>query len=120
LPDFKGCGKKVGYSLNQEKIEQEKKFDGIFILLSSRYDLKPYEVVESYKNLKEVEMLFDDLKNFMDKDAAPSHSWTQTRRHQKTAFANPTKPCKTRGHFMGKNTIKLFVVNNLLSCWYRQ
>ncbi|CAB1081186.1 hypothetical protein D1AOALGA4SA_8843, partial [Olavius algarvensis Delta 1 endosymbiont] len=33
------------YSLNQQKIEQEKKFDGIFVLLSSRYDLKPREVV---------------------------------------------------------------------------
>jgi hypothetical protein len=34
--------------------------------LSSRYDLKPGQVVDSYKNLKEVEMLFDDLKNFVD------------------------------------------------------
>ncbi len=66
-----------GYSLNQEKIEQEKKFDGIFVLLSSRYDLKPREVVESYKNLKEVEMLFDDLKNFVD--IRPIRHWLQIR-----------------------------------------
>jgi transposase len=69
--------KAIGYSLNQEKIEQEKKFDGIFILLSSRYDLKPCEVVESYKNLKEVEMLFDDLKNFVD--IRPIRHWLQVR-----------------------------------------
>jgi len=56
----------VGYSLNQRAIEQEKRFDGIFVLLSSRYDLEPCKVVETYKNLKEVEMLFDDLKNFVD------------------------------------------------------
>ena len=62
--------KATGYSLNQEKIEQEKKFDGIFVLLSSRYDLKPREVVESYKNLKEVEMLFDDLKNLTASEIA--------------------------------------------------
>ncbi len=58
--------KAVGYGLNQKAIEQEKKFDGIFVLLSSRYDLEPCKVVETYKNLKEVEMLFDDLKNFVD------------------------------------------------------
>ena len=69
--------KAIGYSLNQEKIEQEKKFDGIFVLLSSRYDLKASEVVESYKNLKEVEMLFDDLKNFVD--IRPIRHWLQVR-----------------------------------------
>ena len=69
--------KAIGYSLNQEKIEQEKKFDGIFVLLSSRYDLKAREVVESYKNLKEVEMLFDDLKNFVD--IRPIRHWLQVR-----------------------------------------
>jgi len=69
--------KAVGYSLNQEKMEQEKKFDGIFVLLSSRYDLKAREVVESYKNLKEVEMLFDDLKNFVD--IRPIRHWLPVR-----------------------------------------
>ena len=74
--DAKGQ-KAIGYILNQKKIEQEKKFDGIFVLLSSRYDLKPSEVVESYKNLKEVEMLFDDLKNFVD--IRPIRHWLQVR-----------------------------------------
>ena len=69
--------KAVGYSLNQQKIEQEKEFDGIFVLLSSRYDLKPCEVVASYKNLKEVEMLFDDLKNFVD--IRPIRHWLPVR-----------------------------------------
>jgi transposase len=69
--------KATGYSLNQQKIGQEKKFDGIFVLLSSRYDLKPSEVVDSYKNLKEVEMLFDDLKNFVD--IRPIRHWLQVR-----------------------------------------
>lgn len=69
--------KAIGYSLNHQKIDQEKQFDGIFVLLSSRYDLKPREVVESYKNLKEVEMLFDDLKNFVD--IRPIRHWLQNR-----------------------------------------
>jgi transposase len=69
--------KAIGYSLNQEKMEQEKKFDGIFVLLSSRYDLRASKVVESYKNLKEIEMLFDDLKNFVD--IRPIRHWLQIR-----------------------------------------
>jgi transposase len=69
--------KAVGYSLNQEKIDQEKEFDGIFVLLSSRDDLEACQVVKSYKNLKEVEMLFDDLKNFVD--IRPIRHWLVVR-----------------------------------------
>jgi transposase len=69
--------KAVGYSLNQKEIEQEKKFDGIFVLLSNRNDLEPWEVVQSYKNLKEVEVLFDDLKNFVD--IRPIRHWLEVR-----------------------------------------
>ena len=67
----------VGYSLNQKEMEQEKNFDGIFVLLSNRYDLEPWKVVESYKNLKEVELLFDDLKNFVD--IRPIRHWLEVR-----------------------------------------
>lgn len=67
----------VGYSLNQEVLEYEKHFDGIFVLLSSRDDLEPYKIVESYKNLKEVETLFDDLKNFVD--IRPIRHWLERR-----------------------------------------
>ena len=45
--------------------------------MSSRYDLEPSKVVESYKNLKEVEMLFDDLKNFVD--IRPIGHWLEVR-----------------------------------------
>ncbi len=71
------CKKAVGYDLNQKAIEHEKKFDGIFVLLSSRYDLKTCKVVETYKNLKEVEMLYDDLKNFVD--IRPIRHWLEVR-----------------------------------------
>jgi transposase len=69
--------KAVGYSINQKEIEQEKRFDGIFVLLSNRYDLEPWKVVQSYKNLKEVEILFDDLKNFVD--IRPIRHWLEVR-----------------------------------------
>jgi transposase len=50
---------------------------GQIVRQSTRYDLKASEVVESYKNLKAVEMLFDDLKNFVD--IRPFRHWLQVR-----------------------------------------
>jgi len=69
--------KAVGYSLNQKEIEEEKKFDGIFVLLSNRFDIEPWKVVQSYKNLQEIEILFDDLKNFVD--IRPIRHWLEVR-----------------------------------------
>ena len=56
----------TGYVLNRNKITAEEQFDGIFTLLSNRDDLDIEKMADSYKNLQEVEMLFDDLKNFVD------------------------------------------------------
>lgn len=58
--------KATGYILNNEALAEEEKYDGIFILTTSRRDLEAGKVVDSYKNLQEVEMLFDDLKHFVD------------------------------------------------------
>ena len=69
--------KACGYSLNQKVVDYEEKMDGIFILTTSRQDLETKKVVESYKNLKEVEMLFDDLKNFVD--IRPIRHWLEVR-----------------------------------------
>ena len=69
--------KACGYGLNQKVIDYEEKMDGIFILTTSRQDLETKKVVESYKNLKEVEMLFDDLKNFVD--IRPIRHWLAVR-----------------------------------------
>lgn len=69
--------KAIGYNLNQEQIEGERKYDGIFVLLTNRNDLEKSKVVESYKNLKEIEMLFDDLKNFVD--IRPVRHWLEIR-----------------------------------------
>ncbi len=69
--------KAFGYSVNQKAIDYEEEMDGIFILTTSRQDLEAKKVVESYKNLKEVEMLFDDLKNFVD--IRPVRHWLQVR-----------------------------------------
>jgi transposase len=69
--------KASGYRLNQEEIEKEKQLDGIFVLLTSRMDVPKSKVVESYKSLQEVEILFDDLKNFVD--IRPIRHWLEER-----------------------------------------
>ncbi len=56
----------TGYRLQQGVIDFEQKFDGMFALLSTRNDLETDKVIDSYKNLQEVETLFDDLKHFVD------------------------------------------------------
>jgi len=69
--------KAIGYTLNKQAISKEEKYDGIFILSTNRQDLTTVEVVDSYKNLKEVEMLFDDLKHFVD--IRPIRHWLEVR-----------------------------------------
>ena len=51
--------------------------DGIFTLLTKRWDLDKKKVVESYKNLQEIEILFDDLKHFVD--IRPIRHWLEIR-----------------------------------------
>jgi len=69
--------KAIGWHLNEQKLEQEGKLDGIFVLLTTREELATDKVVDSYKNLKEVEMLFDDLKHFVD--IQPIRHWLAHR-----------------------------------------
>lgn len=69
----------ISYKLNQDMIEYDKRFDGIFVLRSnkSQKELDTKKIVESYKNLKEVEMMNDDLKNFVD--IRPIRHWLEGR-----------------------------------------
>jgi transposase len=67
----------TGYRLHQPVIDFEGKFDGVFALFTTRDDLKVGKVVDSYKNLQEVESLFDDLKNFVD--IHPIRHWLEKR-----------------------------------------
>ena len=70
-------GQAIGWQRNELMVEQEKKLDGVFVLLTTREDLPISKVVDSYKNLKEVEMLFDDLKHFVD--IRPIRHWLSKR-----------------------------------------
>jgi transposase len=67
----------VGYRLNDDAIAKESRCDGVFMLTTTRDDLSARKVVESYKNLQEVETLFDDLKHFVD--IHPVRHWLETR-----------------------------------------
>jgi transposase len=69
--------KAIDYTLDKETISEDEKLDGIFILTTSRLDLKAEKVVESYKSLKDIEMLFDDLKHFVD--IRPIRHWLEIR-----------------------------------------
>jgi len=69
--------KAIGWRVDARVVEQEKQRDGIFVLLTTRDDLAISQVVDSYKNLKEVEMLFDDLKHFVD--IRPIRHWLDKR-----------------------------------------
>ncbi len=51
----------TGYRLKQAVIDFEHKFDGVFALLTTQDELDAGKIVDSYKNLKEVETFFDDL-----------------------------------------------------------
>jgi transposase len=66
-----------GYEINNKELTKEEKYDGIFVLTTSREDISKEKVVESYKNLKEVEALFDDLKHFVD--IHPIRHWLEKR-----------------------------------------
>jgi transposase len=74
---LKSQGVICGYQLDKEAIANERKFDGIFVLTTTREDLSPEIVVKEYKRLQEVELLFDDLKHFVD--IHPVRHWLEDR-----------------------------------------
>ena len=71
----------AGYRLDDDAIAAERRYDGVFILTTTRQKLSPRKVVESYKNLKEVETLFDDLKHFVDIHPVRHRLETRVRAH---------------------------------------
>jgi transposase len=71
------AGERCGYTLNEQALAEQRRYDGVFVLTTNRHDLPPDKVVGSYKNLQEVETLFDDLKNFVD--IHPVRHWLERR-----------------------------------------
>lgn len=78
--EFEYTDEKItGYSLNRDRLMREQQMDGVFVLCTdTEYSaLSPAEIVDSYKNLQEVEILHDDLKNFVD--VRPIRHWLDDR-----------------------------------------
>ena len=66
------------FRMDEKELAEAARLDGVFVLSTSRGDELPAEkVVESYKNLKEVEELFNDMKNFVD--IHPVRHWLEKR-----------------------------------------
>lgn len=57
-------GKTLEWKLNEEAWEYERAIAGKFLLVTST-DLSPWDVMVAYKNLKDVERAFDELKNLI-------------------------------------------------------
>lgn len=70
-------GTATGYKVNTEAMEQEGKSDGIFILRTGQTDIAATKIIDAYKDLQEVESLFDDLKHFVD--IRPIRHWRPHR-----------------------------------------
>ena len=68
-------------SVDSEAIAKDARYDGVFILTTNRDDLTAETVVNSYKNLQEVELLFDDLKHFVDVHPVRHGLSTRVRAH---------------------------------------
>ncbi|KXA93622.1 hypothetical protein AKJ64_00135 [candidate division MSBL1 archaeon SCGC-AAA259E17] len=54
----------IQWKLNRETWKYEKTIAGKFLLVTTN-NLKPRKAMEAYKNLKDVEKAFDELKNFL-------------------------------------------------------
>ena len=67
----------AGFELDPEALAAERRHDGVFMLRTTRQDLSAPEVVATYKDLQEVETLFDDLKHFVDIN--PFRHWLADR-----------------------------------------
>ena len=67
----------TGYEMDVKALAEAKLYDGVFVLTTNRQDLTAEKVVASYKNLQEVETLFDDLKHFVD--VHPVRHWLVLR-----------------------------------------
>jgi transposase len=67
----------IGYALNSVVLKEEEEHDGIFILTTNRSDFNAEKIIDSYKNLREIEILFDDLKHFVY--IRPVRHWIENR-----------------------------------------
>lgn len=64
-------------SLNQEKVQDDEKYDGYYVIQSSKPDLAPKQVIEQYHYLYKIEESFRIMKSTMQ--VRPVNHWTPRR-----------------------------------------
>lgn len=60
------CGYKIKYIINKEKLAEDKKLDGTFLIQTNAKKYTDKELIHIYKNLNEVEKAFKAIKNVLD------------------------------------------------------
>ena len=63
--------------LNEEKIKEDEKYDGFYVIQSSKEDLSAREVIENYHYLYKIEESFRIMKSTMQ--VRPINHWTEKR-----------------------------------------
>lgn len=75
-----------GYFKNDEGIRLEDELDGVYILRTYEKDLTPEEIIESYKDLQDVERAFRSLKSPLELRPFYHHKEERVRGHVLICF----------------------------------
>ncbi len=73
---IKNTGEKK-YALDQQKIEQQARFDGFKAIATNAKDITPQVALEKYKDLYKIEQSFRSFKSYFE--TRPMFHWTDTR-----------------------------------------
>jgi hypothetical protein len=73
---IKNTGEKK-YALDQQKIEQQARFDGFKAIATNAKDITPQLALEKYKDLYKIEQSFRSFKSYFE--TRPMFHWTDTR-----------------------------------------
>jgi transposase len=73
---LKKDGKQV-YSLNEEKIEHNARFDGFRTIATNNTGLSASDILDAYKDLYKIEQSFRSFKTFLE--TRPMYHWTEKR-----------------------------------------
>lgn len=65
------------YELNQERIKQSEKYDGILAISTNAKNLSVAEVLDNYRHLYQIEQTFRTFKSYLE--IRPMFHWTDTR-----------------------------------------
>lgn len=74
---FLKCIGKKKYELDQEKIDQQVRFDGFKAIATNVKDVTPQLALEKYKDLYKIEQCFRSFKSYFE--TRPMFHWTDTR-----------------------------------------